>query len=159
MVSKRQERQAFRRAKPQEDVIDTTVTDEDDNRKNTEAEEIQVVEAVRQGEKRSTVNILGHKVSFHILNVKQELQADWCASDLQGSYGFDLAMQAAFFGMAVDSIDDEPFHISIKDTEDVALARYNKAIEYYPKFILEFSKEYAALRKKSSEEIEAIKKS
>lgn len=121
-------------------------------------EEMRVVEAALQGASTRSVSIYRHDVAFHVLNVREELQAHSLAKVSQDTPAYNIALKTAYFALACDSIDSMPFHVKIASDGSDAAERWQIALRYHRQFIARFFDEYAAARDEATEALDALEK-
>jgi hypothetical protein len=158
MVSRRQQDRALERARAAEQHAEDEVEMHDEAETHDRADEFAIIEAARQGEKRQTLSILKHTVEMKVLNAREEMEAFTLVSQYENSLAYPLAYNTAIFAMSVIRIDGEPFIPSISKRDDTPEARYEKAKDYYSKFIEKYCLAYRDMKNESDKELEALGK-
>lgn len=168
MVSKREQDRAFDRARHMESDIDqdmastaeeaSALKDQiDPDQTQSEPTEEDLVDAVRMGAATETVEIMGHEVTFSVLNTRRELQAGQLTRSVADSVR-PMAIRTAYFALSVQTIDSIPFYTPIAADGSEHIARYQKALDYYSPFIDAFWEEYVDLRNETIEKMDALGK-
>jgi hypothetical protein len=152
MVSRRQQDRALERARAAEQPV------EDEVEVHDEADEVAIIEAARQGEKKQVISILKHTVEMKVLNAREEMEAFTLVSQYENSLAYPLAYNTAIFAMSVIRIDGELFIPSISKRDDTPEARYEKAKDYYSKFIEKYCLAYRDMKNESDKELEELGK-
>jgi hypothetical protein len=152
MVSRRQQDRALERARAAEQPA------EDEAETHDQPDELAIIEAARQGEKKQVVSILKHSVEMKVLNAREEMEAFTLVSQYESSLAYPLAYNTAIFAMSVIRIDGELFIPSISKRDDTPEARYEKAKDYYSKFIEKYCLAYRDMKNESDKELEALGK-
>lgn len=168
MVSKRRMDAGSSRARVLMDAVDDDLTPDpggldadgslDPQPEPERDEEMQVVEAALQGASTRTVSIFRHDVAFHVLNVREELQAHSLAKVSQDTPAYNIALKTAYFALACDSIDSMPFHVRIASDGSDATERWQLALKYHRQFVSRFFDEYVVARDEATEALEALEK-
>lgn len=165
MVSKRQQDEAFDRARrmssdldrdmaPDQDAVEKINDSEENDGKVTESD---IIDAINMGAAQKTVTIMGHEIVFSLLNTRRELQAGQLTRSVADAVR-PMAIRTAYFALSVQTIDGIPFYVPIAADGSEHIARYQKALDYYDSFISAFWDEYVALRTENDERLENLGK-
>lgn len=77
------------------------------------------------------VEIKGHVLKSHLLNIAEELRVANITKDWDKTAGKNTAIKTATFALGVDYIDDEPFYLDTTDMPNIeAQRRFEKATHY-----------------------------
>lgn len=123
-----------------------------------ELDEQEIIDAIVQGSGHFDVEILGHKVTFDLLNIKRQIQAMEMAATVHDDTAHALALKTAYFALSVDTIDDLPFYVKIANDGSDRTARYAKALGYHRVFIDRFFDEYVKHESEVDEKLNNLKK-
>ena len=164
MVSRRQQDKAFAKARQsleQTDLelnpdIEPLLHDSEQETNSVQEQEQELVEAYKLGAGTDIVTIMGHEVRYHVLNMKQELQAHSLCKSVKDTDAYTMALQTAYFALAIDSIDGEMFYESIVENATEPSERWKAALKYYRPFIEAFFEKYAEFRNEQNEKFEFL---
>lgn len=164
MVSKRQQDEAFDRARRMNDDLERdmapdqeTIGKIDESESERELTEKDIIDAVNMGAAQKTVTIMGHDVTFSLLNTRREIQTGQLTRSASDAVR-PMAIRTAYFALSVQSIDGIPFYVPIAADGSEHIARYQKALDYYDAFISQFWNEYLKLRAETDEELDKLGK-
>lgn len=166
MVSKRQQDKAFAKARQSLEQTDSElnpdveplIQDSEQKADSVQEQEQELVEAYKLGAGTDIVTVMGHEVRYHVLNMKQELQAHSLCKSVKDTDAYSMALQTAYFALAVDSIDGEQFYASIVENATEPSERWKAALKYYRPFIEAFFEKYAEFRNEQNEKLERLGK-
>lgn len=166
MVSKRQQQAAFERAKeamreadePFEaaEAASSGATDPHDDAPTDPG--MALIDALTAADEQETATIMGHDVTFHALNTRDELMAARLAKPYVGSSGEGVALQTAYFALSVQLIDAHPFYVAVSGVPDDPARRFELAMNYYTPFISAWFERFSDLRRRIDERLATLSK-
>ena len=83
------------------------------------------------GSETFEVEIKGHKIQGHLLDIREELMVSSITKDWDKTSGKNTAIKTATFALGADYIDGEPFYLDATDMYEVeARKRFEKACHF-----------------------------
>lgn len=158
MVSKRAQARALRRSEKDAEIKAEDPLDEKPEISEPEPDESEILDLAQQGSGTFDMDLVGHKVVYSLLNVKQQTQALELCTSYHDDTAHGIALETAYFALSVISIDDEPFYEPLANDGSAPLAKFRKALTYYPKVMDLFFAEYVRKENELSKKLENLKK-
>lgn len=103
--------------------------------------------------------INGHEISYHLLDVGEELEVSRLTAPYNGTYGVETAVKSATFALSVDAIDGSMFYADIApDSPGSAEERFKKACGFYRWWVEAWFDIYTKKREERARDLEEFKK-